>query len=852
MIIENVLEQELIIAEQSPEGSAQSLHPPTPTSPCKLCSLAHAHIHDTDDENKAALHAIFHGPCSSCEQAERCHGSQNLCSSCRHLRLRHLVNECGGSSIRQSANDEESEGSRFIEVELGPIANQKLGCILCRIFASALRQELQLYYGLSADDPIFKNSVSLLISCYDFQPLNLDYYSGETAAQPENLKKITNLILCIRGDQLSRSFACHISCGKHIERVEVTPLVQWDTLRVWLSHASTVEPVRRVNELRLVDIDSLSVVSAAEFCEYAALSYVWGEAGSHCAGESVMEKGYVASGALSPGSLPATIADAITACRKLGIRYLWIDALCILQNDPAHKTNQINQMDRIYRGAALCIIAAAGKDATYGLPGVESLQRRNWRSQHASFLDFEVAGLISAFNNHIENTTWSSRGWTYQEFMLSDRILFFTEGGALFFDRRSKDIEIFTEYQHPKLFQIHSNDIEKSYGYIIEQYTKRKLSFEEDIVNAVSGVLNHCLSGGHSYGMAHEYFDCAILWDTYNEENSWRPSTPTTRYPTWSWASAYGDVIINDGGHAVAYWAAVNSDAGDGEEEGLTFMIPRQLRLEEREVRYSQYGYSAPENSLKARNVAAGLAWVHGCLETPAPGVIASFHDRPANDYRDDLENLWSSTFDYWSTAFGHCLYSPASLPSSGLFHAFSVSDIALASAVPGRILVRAQEVTFNAGPQIVSHYPNPTVDLGYHIFISNAFGLTVGALRFGARLAAKLGNSWHGRVRLIGLSVARAPSTGTVPPHWMSYLQRSGSDWGGPPLAFSNRRGESIEETHFVMNVMAVAMLASNGEEMYINSEGDERLARRIAVGEVYLRQWVLAERQFKTLVLE
>jgi hypothetical protein len=92
------------------------------------------------------------------------------------------------------------------------------------------------------------------------------------------------------------------------------------------------------------------------------LSYVWGHSPA-------------ASGA-GPGSLPKTfertIEDAITIAVVLGFRYLWVDRYCIPQDNPAEKNSQIQRMGDIYANSALTIIAAAGDDAEFGLPGVSS------------------------------------------------------------------------------------------------------------------------------------------------------------------------------------------------------------------------------------------------------------------------------------------------------------------------------------------------------------------------------------------------------------------------------------------------------------------------------------------------
>jgi hypothetical protein len=104
---------------------------------------------------------------------------------------------------------------------------------------------------------------------------------------------------------------------------------------------------------------SCEVVVAPQRCWYLALSYVWGN----------QKPSVVQIGEKLP-SLPRTIQDAITATLKLGFRYLWVDMYCIKQDNLNHVGDQIRHMDLVYRRAQATIIAAAGENPDFGLPGV--------------------------------------------------------------------------------------------------------------------------------------------------------------------------------------------------------------------------------------------------------------------------------------------------------------------------------------------------------------------------------------------------------------------------------------------------------------------------------------------------
>ena len=69
-------------------------------------------------------------------------------------------------------------------------------------------------------------------------------------------------------------------------------------------------------------------------------------------------------------SIPQTIRDTITLTRKIRERFLWVDALCIIQDDALDLERSLGEMGNIYRNSVLTICACCGGDAAYGLQGV--------------------------------------------------------------------------------------------------------------------------------------------------------------------------------------------------------------------------------------------------------------------------------------------------------------------------------------------------------------------------------------------------------------------------------------------------------------------------------------------------
>jgi hypothetical protein len=70
--------------------------------------------------------------------------------------------------------------------------------------------------------------------------------------------------------------------------------------------------------------------------------------------------------------IPRTILDAMTLTKVMDINFLWVDRLCIIQNDASHFNEQVHQMAGIFANAYFTIIAADGPDASYGLRGTDA------------------------------------------------------------------------------------------------------------------------------------------------------------------------------------------------------------------------------------------------------------------------------------------------------------------------------------------------------------------------------------------------------------------------------------------------------------------------------------------------
>ncbi|EIW87352.1 HET-domain-containing protein [Coniophora puteana RWD-64-598 SS2] len=298
---------------------------------------------------------------------------------------------------------------------------------------------------------------------------------------------------------------------------------------------------------RLLDVSDMALVPARRNIRYIALSYVWGNVaeGANTAYWTTKENltQRKAPGGVSLDILPTTITDAILLTRLLGERHLWIDALCIAQNDPADKAVNIGAMDAVYRRAVLTVFSAGGSSAHAPLPGLRPGTRVS--SQHIA----EVQGLrfavpLPASREALARTTWNSRGWTYQELMLSPRRLLFTPSQVIFECNKCvwgedlvaelPDGECPTHRletgvvgrlmfaQKPAQWLRNTDIWVGDYLHSVESYAARRLTNEGDAVDAFSALTSavakaYGLAGGDPgrafrYGMAVTELETAMLW----------------------------------------------------------------------------------------------------------------------------------------------------------------------------------------------------------------------------------------------------------------------------------------------------------------------------------------------------
>jgi hypothetical protein len=253
--------------------------------------------------------------------------------------------------------------------------------------------------------------------------------------------------------------------------------------------------------LKVLDCTVDEVVFCPPKARYVALSYVWGQnEGQEERDSSLVPAKMTASVPISRLHLPRTIQDAMEVVTKLGFRYLWVDKYCIDQTDPVEMRTQISAMDRIYRNATVTVIAAAGPNSAYGLPGVRPDSRLPQPRLVINGTTF--VSLPRYPNGEVTSSVWNQRGWTLQEGYFARRRLIFTEELVMFqcertclseFSKLAPDVGTIPIGSY--LLNGFGPAVSSPGG--VEQilnktheYSTRKLSYQSDAINAIQGILS--------------------------------------------------------------------------------------------------------------------------------------------------------------------------------------------------------------------------------------------------------------------------------------------------------------------------------------------------------------------------
>ena len=256
--------------------------------------------------------------------------------------------------------------------------------------------------------------------------------------------------------------------------------------------------------------------------QYVALSYCWGGPQLFSLKKDNLDR--LQQDGISNKDLPQTLRDAVLVTHYLGFEFLWIDALCIIQDSAEDKSREIKGMRAIYQNASITIAAATAATVHEGfLKATGEISGRYPSCSVPVSLVDETGGnrceqgLISIVPMHMQKTgdfPINKRGWTYQEALVSPRLLVFgdlepflrcqTKEATMktktcvaysaimikpqrFMNKIKSGPEYSTIIEDGAVIDLRLEFLWKD---LVEQYTHRELGLQEDRPLAIAGVVD--------------------------------------------------------------------------------------------------------------------------------------------------------------------------------------------------------------------------------------------------------------------------------------------------------------------------------------------------------------------------
>ncbi len=370
-------------------------------------------------------------------------------------------------------------------------------------------------------------------------------------------------------------------------RDEFAPLLTEWVSECVSNHAACKAEEERQLPTRVIDVGDddgakpfLHLSSAGEVGRYTALSHCWGKGSlpfkTTTSNIQQMRQGF------DINALPKSFQDAIIITRALKLRYIWIDSVCIVQNDPLDWERESSRMLDVYHNAHVVVAASQGKDSTVALldrlseplesdflalplpklkygPPKHVGQMTNLDGSVSQIYARRRKLCVISHDQHLQSMPLAKRAWAFQENLVARRIVHFTDTEILWECvecvkcecmetdyRRADDTPagFVRRLQFEGISHMHdekwtfgpAGDTFENWRVLLRRYTSLELTFESDRLPALSGLAKfHQSSKGAGQYLAGLWRDDllqSLLWRAWSSGLTIRPSP--YRAPTWS------------------------------------------------------------------------------------------------------------------------------------------------------------------------------------------------------------------------------------------------------------------------------------------------------------------------------
>ncbi|KAK1499878.1 TOL [Colletotrichum abscissum] len=317
---------------------------------------------------------------------------------------------------------------------------------------------------------------------------------------------------------------------------------------------------------RVIDVGSEGAESCRLLCadrgqtnsgRYLALSHRWGAPDQHRKFCTLKENLESFKEEIKLTELPRTFQDAINVTRSLDIGYLWIDSLCIIQDDPEDWKTESLLMEQVYSSAYATLAASCASGTEDGF--LKPRPRRHCVTLTSDRGSYYICDSIDDFGRDVEQGELNKRAWILQERALSRRTIYFSEKQTYWECGRGVRCETMTKLRNRKASFLGDSDFPHSidtyvrgmkielYQDLYQKYSGLALSSIGDRPVAIRGLearLIRTFRTVGSHGVFDTFFHRCLLWKKASRSLN-RIESELLRgvyVPSWSWMAYDGEI----------------------------------------------------------------------------------------------------------------------------------------------------------------------------------------------------------------------------------------------------------------------------------------------------------------------